>query len=333
MELNISHGKSEKNYLHINIIKYSHLYFSNFQLNDILKCSHIVEHFASEENIICKLLLTKWLVIQEITKVLKVMYQATIVLQKADFTLSDVYATIVLVEMKLEKYSKKLHVTSLAKHLLNSLVDRKKQIIENPAMMCAILLDPRFNCDLTPQQIESSTNLLTNLWEKIKMYAGKREMDVTSNNKENDDNDSSDDDDIDIRKTTVLNEYKKKKTAKAKSVFQSSAKDVEDSLQNFISSEHKMPSFTIIDFWKNMKTKFPELYQIASIIYAIAPTQVAVERSFSTLSYVFNKLRSQLSEDMLEAILTICLNQDLFEKVNQDNIDELRLEEKALNNT
>lgn len=126
---------------------------------------------------------------------------------------------------------------------------------------------------------------------------------------------------------------KKKKNAEANSVFQSTAKDVEDSLQNFISSEHEMPNSTIIDFWKNMKLKFPELYHIASIIYAIAPTQVAVERSFSTLSYVFNKLRSQLSEDMLEAILTICLNQDLFEQVNQEDIDELRLKEKTLNNT
>lgn len=57
------------------------------------------------------------------------------------------------------------------------------------------------------------------------------------------------------------------------------------------------------------------------VIFAISPTQAIVERSFSTMGYVFNERRSMLSKQMLEDILIIGLNSDLFYK---NNVDELK---------
>lgn len=59
------------------------------------------------------------------------------------------------------------------------------------------------------------------------------------------------------------------------------------------------------------------------IIHAIAPTQITVERNFSVIAYVFNARRSNLSQKLLEDILMIVLNGDLFEIVNQESIDIL----------
>lgn len=56
----------------------------------------------------------------------------------------------------------------------------------------------------------------------------------------------------------------------------------------------------------------------------MSPTQVVVERAFSTLNHVFGCHRSQLKGCLLDDILLICLNADLFELVNMEDISELQ---------
>lgn len=93
-------------------------------MKDIQGCEIIIRSLQNESKI-CKLLLLKWKIMQEIVQVLKIMYQATVVMQKEDFKLSDFYATWNYVEVKLEKLANKENSTELAKKMIEKLMDRQ----------------------------------------------------------------------------------------------------------------------------------------------------------------------------------------------------------------
>lgn len=93
--------------------------------------------------------------------------------------------------------------------------------------------------------------------------------------------------------------------------------------------QHDLVEGTILDFWNEKRNEYPELYELAEIVLAISPTQAMVERSFSTLNYVFNDLRNQLSSELLEDILCTALNEDLFDAVNKEDLNELHEKTKT----
>lgn len=90
--------------------------------------------------------------------------------------------------------------------------------------------------------------------------------------------------------------------------------------QNVTRKHHALSLF---EDWETLQAEYPELYQLATIIYAIPPTQVTVERSFSAMAFIFNPKRAQLSQQMLENILTIKLNEELVNKINERDLQGL----------
>lgn len=292
------------------------------QTNDVLKCRHIVIALNTEK--ICDLLLKKWNILDEIHKVLKPLYQATIVMQTRDFTLSDFYASWCQVEQKLKKYSKKQWSTNLVKKVMESMTARKHKLMDNPAMLCALLLDPRFCHEPDEEQKEIAMNTLETVWKKN--HSLKR-MNQCASSIEISDSESSDDD-ISIQTTTNLKMFMDRKIASLPDPKQALIKntlELRDKLKSFIEHDHQVAEGTIYDFWFKSENDFPELISLAEIIYAMSPTQVVVERAFSTLNHIFGPLRNQINNQLLEDILVICLNEDLFEIVNQDDITELIL--------
>lgn len=73
---------------------------------------------------------------------------------------------------------------------------------------------------------------------------------------------------------------------------------------------------SILEFWNSRKDDDPVLYELASIIHAIPPSQTTVERAFSILNYILNPRRTRLSESTLEMILMINLNKDWVDSIN-----------------
>lgn len=296
-------------------------------MRDILKCVHIITHFKNEEQS-CDLLLKKWHIVNELVHDLKVLYQATVVIQKEDITLSDFYATWTYIQIKLTKYSRKQNYTSIAKLLLDALEKRKSSLLENPSMACAVILDPRFCKELNVQQKDIAIASLKSLWQRMKMVSNQR-LNETSN-RSFVDMETSTDEDISINNATMLNQYLLKKkqvevdTQNSTNNFSSTFEEVISSLNCFVSMEHVMPKTNVINFWKDNKATFPDLYELSQIIYSIAPTQAVVERAFSTLAYVFNNRRNPMNPQMLEDILTICLNEELFHQVNEDDLRSIK---------
>lgn len=282
--------------------------FVYFQLRDILKCENLLQSFKGESEI-CLLLLQKMEVIKEIVHVLKVAYQATIVMQKEDFKLSDFFATWEYMEIKLTKYTRKENMTGLAKYLLDMLAVRKSKLMETTTMSSAIALDPRFCSELGEQEKKMAIATLENLWSHLKSIKEGESISLSDSEES--------DEDITIMNTTILNKYCKRRPAMEKKV------SIKALTERFISEEHILLNGTIHDFWKSKKDIYPELFELAEVILAISPTQVIVERAFSTLSYVFNFRRSRLAGKLLEDVLVVSLNSELFYSVNRDDLDEI----------
>ncbi|XP_031639509.1 uncharacterized protein LOC116351526 [Contarinia nasturtii] len=105
--------------------------------------------------------------------------------------------------------------------------------------------------------------------------------------------------------------------------------------------EHKIRAFqpdtldhskSVVEYWEKFKTKHPELYQLASVIFAVSPTEVENERNFSSLKHVFSDRRCNLAEERLKDIMFLHMNSDLFYAVKEDQISDLvaKLDIKAM---
>lgn len=81
---------------------------------------------------------------------------------------------------------------------------------------------------------------------------------------------------------------------------------------------------SVIEYWDSVKEEHPRLYEIALILYAIPQTEVQIERDFSSLEFIFNPRRFQLSPELLEAALTIHLNAGLFKIIKSEELYNLR---------
>lgn len=59
-------------------------------------------------------------------------------------------------------------------------------------------------------------------------------------------------------------------------------------------------------------------------LFSIAPTEVKIERDFSCLKRILTDQRYNLSQEQLEAILLIHLNKEVFYKVRDEQLANLR---------
>lgn len=78
-------------------------------------------------------------------------------------------------------------------------------------------------------------------------------------------------------------------------------------------------------FWESKKSEFEILYEIASIVFAVPPTQASVERNFSGLKYMLTDKRYNLRAELLEALLLIHLNREDFNEIQKIEIEKENL--------
>lgn len=80
-------------------------------------------------------------------------------------------------------------------------------------------------------------------------------------------------------------------------------KNIEDYKPKMIPSESNL-----LDYWEGIKYKFPYIYKAAKVIHGVPATRVSVERAFSTLKFILNDNRYNLSATNLDNILLVKLN-------------------------
>lgn len=287
-------------------------------MNDLILCKEAIE-FLVDKDIFCAQMTENWTKIVEIVGILKIPFIATKILQRSDLTMSDLFGCWLNMERKLDNIIENENCsTNLAEILRQKVFERKQILLENPMMLAAIYLDARFNFTLTETQVEEAKSTLISLYRKIKQILPGQSVEpqsaedsfeeycaVTSNKRARADDDK-------------LNSGSKVNALMSVNEFIIFI----DAFDNTVNRLHSKVS--IIKHWEERKNDDPELLQLARILNTIPPTQVAVERAFSTLNFVFSNRRAQLSPALLENILLIYLNKDMVAKIHQDDLEELR---------
>lgn len=81
--------------------------------------------------------------------------------------------------------------------------------------------------------------------------------------------------------------------------------DIESILRAFITEPRIPSSQNILEYWESQKITRPKLYALAKVVLAVPATQVSVERLFSSLRFVMERLRYNLNDTTVENILVI----------------------------
>lgn len=96
----------------------------------------------------------------------------------------------------------------------------------------------------------------------------------------------------------------------------------EDELIDKIINVGKQPrillnaDFNFFEYYENLKSKNPELFELAIVVGSAPATQVSVERAFSAMRLLLHHTRFNLSPNQIDDILLCNLNRDLFDSLN-----------------
>lgn len=296
---------------------------------DIIKLLHVIEYFAKKDNKICRALISKWSIVKEIKGVLQCPYFATIRLQKKDLTMSDAFGIWLEMDLQLKQVMRKSKNTHLAAKLIDAFKVRRQKIFQSEAMICAIYLDPRFRSEITEHEqfstSEDAKSKLIALWNRFNAMEKrdameKSDVNASTTNKKKKTNEivRTSFDPIDV--SQEMNEYLRRGAQPiAENYNATSSTDISSELEEFDPEWLSMDN-SVVHFWQGSKDKYPELYKVAMAIYSIPPTEVQIERDFSVLDRILTKLRVKLSAEMIESILMINLNPDLFFLVRDEKL-------------
>lgn len=270
-----------------------------------------------------ELLLTanEWRQLKQIVHVLRHPYHVTQLLQRSNLTLSDFYAAWLELKFVLQEIHDSDSSNKLAANILNAMnADKDEHLIRNPLMQCSIFLDPRVKNDLLRN---SERNLLARL-NLSKLY---ERFTQSKNNTIQPlgalcDLDSSDEKITSYSNLTrymsildCSNPHPESKTTKAKP-------DIAQLLDDFSKTKAIPMSVSVLDYWEENKLSFPELYELAKIVFSVPLTETSVRHTFSAIKYVFSELKGNYADEFLEDIMIIKLNNDLFYEVASEELEQ-----------
>lgn len=104
------------------------------------------------------LTIDEWLEVERLVGVLKPFNKYTQKLQAVNCTLSDFFGFWIAIRRHMEKNDHPLKLT-----ILTEMQARESQLLDNPILLAAIYLDPRFQCFLCSGKKEIASALLRNV--------------------------------------------------------------------------------------------------------------------------------------------------------------------------
>lgn len=198
--------------------------------------------------------------------------------------------------------AKESYKTNLSQKLIDALNTRQAAVFTNPEMECCLFLDPRFRSVILkdPDAVERTKENLIRLWNHLNLLKRPNSTIHTSN-------DSSDlhlsfNEQIELDKFIASNSYV----------------SIENTIEIF-QPDSLTTGKSVLDYWDTQKDSL--MYNVAMAVYSIPPTQVQIERDFSSLSRIFTVRRHNLSQNHLEEILLIHFNKDIFFEVKKELIN------------
>lgn len=214
-------------------------------------------------------------------------------LQKESSTLSDFFGYWMCMKISLANKSEILSI-----NLLEQMNSRHDVLINNPALIAGVYLDPRYQRALTGQT-ELAIETLLSIHRKMKNLVSVQEVEGANN-----------------ESAESLNELETNFLLFMDNcsgiACQRDTQNIEMQIRNFDVKEPIKSS--VLEFWQKRKEQSPELYELASVVMAIPPTQSTVERSFSALGLILTSRRTNIGNEILEDILLVRFNSHMLQE-------------------
>lgn len=278
------------------------------------KLKNVVEYFAGNKVKLFEMVLKKWKTLQELVRVLRIPYDATIALQNPFITLSDVYGIWTKMTLRLGACaSKDAFKTGLPQKLVTALNARKEFIFNTPEMESCLFLDPRFRTVILNNRdsCDRAKEYLLSLWGRINSSTQLNTSKSVASNGSSEFHVSFDEQ---AELNRLLSQGECFTTQQLNQQNQNGL-GIEEAIELF--QPELLPSEnSLFEFWETQKQS--PLYSLAMAVFSIPPTQVKIEQNFSSVGHVFTERRFQLSEERLKDILLIHLNKEVFNLVKEE---------------
>lgn len=244
-----------------------------------------------------------WQEIESILTVLQPVKVCTLKLQCEQITSSDFFLLWKNLQLKLS-----LEEHNLAKLILANMKKRTNHLFINRAYLGGIFLDPRCNVLLEDEDRRNAKNFLIDLHKIVEKQLP---LGATLKNEDSDRTESfselSDQSLIEV----FLQSHDKKKT----DIIENRKNGIENLLDDFESHPRIPHQDSVLQFWqRKVGGRFDKLVALANVVYSVPPTQVSVERTFSTLRFVLDDLRTRLTDEHLSDILLLKANYNFGSK-------------------
>lgn len=238
--------------------------------------------------------------------ILKLFADKMTLLQKENLTLTDSLGCWIEIKARLEKIKDCPFATELLENLNKRMTE--KNILDNDVTLSAIYLDLRFHLLLTPAQKAKAEAHLTYLHQKMstKLHTNARESAHELRSSP-----------APYEETDHVLELLMREKESLSLVNHDTANATDDLLldemRKFRLRGRTNVTSDVMQNWRAEKFNFPILFELAKMFMAVAPTEVSVERNFSTLDFILNKRRNRMLDENLEMILFVKLNNSLFQ--------------------
>ncbi|XP_055308273.1 uncharacterized protein LOC129572355 [Sitodiplosis mosellana] len=217
-------------------------------------------------------------------------------LQNVHISLSDVFAYWTGAILSLQELQTVQPESPFLDTMLDNVQERFKYVSSNPMMLASVYLDPRYQLLLDSAEKDKAIDYLT----KLHMTCSQVEIYQPPMNQINN---------LPHAGLSSLEQFlRTKEVPPTDSVLTDAVTNIRKRLIDFGKNPRQPSTSSLLSFWEENKSKHFELHSLAVIIHTSPGTEVKIERNFSTLKFVLNRLRNNLSDYDLEKILIIKFN-------------------------
>lgn len=255
----------------------------------------VVKHRLSEN---------EWTTVGEIVLILKEFAISTTTVQNEQISLSSfsgIWAKLII-------HCKKNLSNQLAKSLLAAMCKRHDQLLNNPVMNAALYMDPRYQKYMTLEKKNHAINYLIALHHRIDALKNETIEETTAIYIP-----------LDVEMDSVLLQFMNGSSVdeiqiNRAHVHPNTTKTPEDIIRSFDGTEIPFNE-CIFEYWNKQQQTKPLLFELATLLHSVPPSQATVERAFSAFALILTHLRTRMSDHVLDDVLTIRLNPELFDEI------------------
>lgn len=263
----------------------------------------------------------EWKVIEEAVDVMHPAYELMKKMQKDSFTLSEFFSTWTLIKFSMRRHEMKPNLlTDLSTEMQKNMLSYEPRLFMNPLLLCCLYLDPRVSGvldqmdDQGRQRKAIAKSEVTKVYQRLKNQ--NNEPDIPNNNH------FSRFGDLEADLEVYLDSLQPNTSSIERDSLAADLMTLELECIEF-EKEKRLPlKSNVLQFWELNKKKYSILYSVSQVIMAVPSSQTSIERCFSSFGFIYNNSRTSLSPEILQAILLIRTNPEVFEEVASEKLVE-----------